>query len=339
MREEVSSWDRVISFDSLLAAYYRARCGKRGRLSVARFGLDLEDELFRLQDELCSGRWRPGPFRQFIIHERKPRLISAAPFRDRVVHHAVMSVVEPCIEQVLINDTFACRQGKGVHKAVNRYQQWAVRHAYVLKFDIARYFPSIRHDLLKRQLATLVDDVRILELLGRIIDASPPGGALGCGLPIGNLTSQAFANLYLSGVDHIIKNRLCVQAYLRYVDDLFLLSDDKAFLWDAARVIASSLRTLGLKPHLRKVSVQRTSEWVDVLGYKVSRGRRRLRNDNGHRFRRRFERLAACYSMGRIPLETVTASVRAWIGHARHADTEGLRRVIFGKVCLTPPSG
>ncbi len=136
-------WPQLVSFENLLLAFKKARRGKSRRASVAQFECNLEPELLQLQRELQSGEYLPGDYRLFTLYERKPRQISAAPFRDRVVHHAIMNVIEPRIDRSFIDDSYACRHGKGTHAAVDKYQQWAHRYRYVLKMDIARYFPKI----------------------------------------------------------------------------------------------------------------------------------------------------------------------------------------------------
>ena len=201
----------MLAFDNLLLAYRKARLGKRGKTAVAAFGLGLERELIDLQQELMNGEYRPGRYRLFQIYERKARQIAAAPFRDRVVHHALMNVIEPPLDRRFIYDCYACRRGKGTHVAVARYQHWSRRYAYALKLDISRYFPSVDHDLLKAKLRRCIGDRRVLDLMDGIIDSSPlfegerisyfPGDDLLTplarrrGIPIGNLTSQFFANL------------------------------------------------------------------------------------------------------------------------------------------------
>ena len=137
-------WPQVAAFENLLLAFRKARRGKARSPEVASFGLNLEPELLRLQMELKSGDYWPGEYCLFTIYERKPRLIAAAPFRDRVVHHAIMNVLEPLLDRTFIHDSYACRKGKGVHIAVDRYQQWARRYAYVLQMDVSKYFPTIR---------------------------------------------------------------------------------------------------------------------------------------------------------------------------------------------------
>ena len=209
-------WRRVVDPDNLWAAYLNARKGKRSRADVAAFCLRAERELLLLHEELSGERWQPGAYRHFKIYDNKPRIISAAPFRDRVVHHAVMRVVEPILDRRFIPWTYACRKGKGVHKAVNHYQRAGRRYAYALKLDVRWYFQSIDHEILKQQLRRRIKDARVLRLLNRIIDHSahlqpsrlsfPGDDLLTClerphGITIGNLTSQIFANLYLNDID------------------------------------------------------------------------------------------------------------------------------------------
>ena len=340
--------------DNLYTAYCKARKGKRRRPDVAQFSLDLEQNLSVLQQELIAGTYSPGAYRQFTVYERKPRLISVAPFRDRVVHHAVMNVLEPLLDQRFIPDSYACRKDKGVHRAVDRYQQFARNNAYVLKLDIRRYFPTIDRAILKRQLARRIKDKVVLNLLHRIIDNGPdtggpdrffPGDDLVSvserrrGLPIGNLTSQFFANLYLDEFDHWLKETMRVKEYLRYVDDLFLLGNDKQRIWALRDAIAEKLQALRLTLHTDKTQIYRTTERVDVLGYQVSRYRRRLRNDNGFRFQRRLKHMSRLYQEGEMDWPTLNASVQSWIGHACHAETAGLREAIFGQVSFSKGAG
>ena len=338
-------WEQIVSFNNLLLAYRKARKGKRSREEVALFGLNLEKELFQLQDELVEKTYRPGRYRIFTIYERKPRQISAAPFRDRVVHHALMNVVEPLLDRRFIYDSYACRQGKGVHKAVKRYQKWSRRYAYVLKMDVSRYFPSVDHDILKQQLSSHLKDPHVLALFDVILDGSPefpmespvyfPHDDLLTplerrrGIPIGNLTSQFLANLYLNDFDHFVKEQLKAKAYLRYVDDCVLLSNSKAQLHVWREAIDKKLGEIRLRLHPRKVNLFNVHEGVDVLGYRVFPSYCLLRNDNGFRFSRRLRGFANAYKKGGMEWCDFNPSVQSWIGHAKQADTLGLRQCIF----------
>jgi hypothetical protein len=347
-------WKRLMSFKNLLDAYRKARVGKRECPGVAEFGLNLERELLCLQRELQDGSYCPGHYRLFTIYERKARVIAAAPFRDRVVHHAVMNLIEPPLDRTFIADSYACRRGKGAHAAVDRYQAWAQAYRYVLKMDIRQYFPSIDHELLKEKLRRRIKDPRVLNLLDRIIDGSPSGDPERCyfpgddlftpferraGIPIGNLTSQFFANLYLDDLDHFIRQVLRVRPYLRYVDDMVVLDNDKARLADIRSAVRERLAGDRLRLHPTKAHVTRVSDGLTLLGYVVYPNRRRLGNDNGYRFARKLRRMAKAYRFGRLEWATVVASTASWIGHAKHADTEGLRRAVFSQAVFIRGTG
>ena len=247
--------------------------------------LNLEAELFALERELRSGNYQPRPYRLFVIKARKRREIAAAAFRDRVVQHSIMLVLEPHLEQCFITHSYACRKGKGVHRAVDQYQRWAQHYNYCMKLDIQRYFPQVDHLLLKKQLRLYIQDVDLLYCLANIVDSYPEDdlSERPIGMPIGNLTSQIFANLYLNQIDHFLAAQSNIR-YLRYVDYFIVLGRDKESLWQLKASLSANLQCLHLNLHPRKAQVMRVTERLDILGYKVSRGRRWLRNDNGHRF-------------------------------------------------------
>jgi len=349
-------FEQVVAFDNLLLAFRKARRGKRRRPPVAGFELRLEQELLALQRELLADAYRPGAYRLFTVYERKPRQIAAAPFRDRVVHHALLNVIEPVIDRRFIADSYACRTGKGTHAAVDRYQHWSRRHAYALKMDIARYFPSIDHALLKDTLRRHLKDTRVLRLFDRIIDGSPPFPETGSpdyfpgddlfspldrlrGIPIGNLTSQFLANLYLDGFDHFVKEELRVRPYLRYVDDMVLLDDDKGRLAELRQRVAERLGRERLRLHPDKAHIVPVGCGLDFLGYTVFPHHRRLRNDNGWRFVRQYRGYARAWAEGRLDWDDFAPSVQGWIGHAAHADTWGLRERIFSDIVFTRGAG
>ncbi len=347
-------WPQLTAWDNLYRAWRLARAGKRDRPAVNNFARNLERELYDLQSELREGRYRCQGYRRFTLYERRPRQIAAAPFRDRVVHHALMNVIEPPVDRRFIDDSYACRRGKGVHRAVDRYQQWSQRYRYALKIDIASYFASIDHSILKIQLRRVIKDKSVLNLLDVIIDGSPrpdqpPDYFAGDdlltplqrrrGIPIGNLTSQFFANFYLNGLDHFIKQKLKCRAYLRYVDDLVLLADNKPLLWTWRQAIDDYLAGLRLRLHPRKCHLTPVHCGLDVLGYRVWPQRRRLRDDNGHRFARKLRRMARAWNQGDYSFDDLRPSIASWIGHARHGDTESLRKIIFGQVVFSRQTG
>jgi retron-type reverse transcriptase len=338
-------FDRLVSFENLLAAAQAARRGKRFKPNTARFDYHLERELLTLQHELATHTYRPGPYRTFTIREPKARLISAAPYRDRVVHHALCRVIAPIFERTFIKDSYACRVAKGTHLAVEVFQRHARRHSYVLKCDIAKYFPSIDHEILFNLLARKIKDARLLWLIRRIVDASNEQefvcqyfagddlfGPLNRrkGIPIGNLTSQFFANVYLSSFDHFVKEALRCSAYLRYCDDFVVFGDDKRRLWAIKEAMAGYLARLRLTLHPRKCQVMPTREGVDFLGYRIFPTHRRLRVTTAKRCIRRLREKARHCLRGTLPAERFVQSLASWLGHAQHADTYGLRREVMG---------
>jgi RNA-directed DNA polymerase len=327
MKRQGRLFERVTRFDNLLLAARRAAQGKRDRPAVARFEFYLERELLLLHEELGGGAYRPGAYFTFEVRDPKPREICAAPLRDRVVHHALCHVLEPFFERRLIFDTYACRPGKGTHAAIARAQQLARRHRYFLKCDVRKYFASIDHAILGGLLARMFKDRPLLALLGRIIAHAPPDARPGSGLPIGNLTSQHFANLYLGELDHELKEGRRVKAYVRYMDDLIVFADDKPslHLWlaDIRRFLEESLR-LELKDSATLLAP--VAEGIPFLGLRIYPGVLRLGARSLRRFRRQVRRREETYRAGRLGKEELVNSVASLFAHVSHADTLTLRR-------------
>jgi hypothetical protein len=318
----------VVAFENLLAAFREAAHGKRRGPDVQAFHLDLEPNLLAIRRELLAGNYVFGPYLRFAICDPKRREILAAPFRDRVVHHALVRVVEPVFDPTLIADTYACRAGKGTLAAMKRLRGFIreVPGGYALKMDVRRYFPSIERERLLALLARKLKDDRLMEVLVRLIrDAPlPQGGPPGRGIPIGNLTSQLYANLYLSPVDHFLKEALREPRYLRYVDDLLVLGTNKARLWRVKDEVAAIMAGLGLELHPRKITVAPVADGVDFVGYRVFPDGARIRGANVLRFRRRLVRLNAALAQGTIDAATYEQQVSGWVGHAVHARSRGL---------------
>ncbi|MEO1610444.1 MAG: reverse transcriptase domain-containing protein [Pseudomonadota bacterium] len=330
MKRHAFLFERIVAFDNLLLAARHAASGKKDRIRVAHFLFHLETELLWLQEELKAGIWRPGPFRVFEIREPKPRRISAADFRDRVLHHAICNIIGPIFEKRAIHDSWACRTGKGSHGAVLRAQGFARRHRYFLKCDIRRYFESVDHAILKRLLRRILKDGQLLELLDRIIDHAPPGSTPGKGLPIGNLTSQHFANLYLGELDHEMKDHRHVRAYIRYMDDMLLFADDKEELRAYLQHLDDFARdrlALSLKPSATIIAP--VSDGVPFLGFRVFPNLIRLQRKSLTRFRRRLRSQEGAYLRGDLDIESLTCSIQSMIAHMSHADTLSLRRSLL----------
>lgn len=334
----------IASFAALRAAAKRAVTGKRKKASASAFFANLETELLALERQLKDGSYRPGRYVAFEVNDPKKRLVSAAPFRDRVVHHALCAVVEPIFEAGFIDHTFANRTGKGTHRAIEVYERYRDRHAHVLRCDIFRYFPAIDHAILKAEFRRRIACEGTLALMDLIVAGSNaqepvelhfPGDDLfepfrrRRGLPIGNLTSQFSANLFLDRFDHFVTEVLRAP-YVRYVDDFALFHDDADVLAEWRKQIGQYLEGRRLMLHPRKTAILPTQEPVPFLGYILApNGLRRLPEENIRRFRGRLRGLRERWRSGTIEPGPADARIDAWIAHASHADTWRLRRAIF----------
>lgn len=339
-------WHRLVSFENLWTAYLAARRGKRRRPQVAAYELDAETRLLSLQARLENGTYQPGRYRTFVVREWKRRVVSAAPFEDRIVHHALCQVIEPIWEARFIHDTYACRRGKGTLAALNRAQHFARGRRYVLSLDIREFFPSMDHAVLRATLERHLADRRVLALIDRILaggadllaeEYTPvyfPGDDLFAvlrprGLPIGNLTSQFFANVYLHPLDLFIKQELHCDAYVRYCDDLLLFADDKRMLHAWKDAVRERLALLRLTFHEERAQVAPAAAGFPFVGWTVSPQRRRLRRRNVVRFWRRYRARLRAYAARTITFDQLNATVQGWIGHARQGSATGLRRAIL----------
>ena len=344
MFEELYSWE------NLYLAYRLAAKGKRGRVAAAAFEYRLEDNLFDLQHELRDESYRPGPYQSFYIHEPKRRLISAAPFRDRVVHHALCNLIEPIFEHSFIFDSYANRVGKGTHRALDRCQHFARRYKYVLQCDVRQFFPSIDHVILREHLAKKVHDAQMMALIDQILTSG--AGVLGAeydmawfdgddlfaasrprGLPIGNLTSQFWANCYLNPFDHFVKRELRCHAYLRFVDDFVLFANDKRTLNEWRAAIVARLAKLRLTIHAG--AAKPVTEGTQFLGFMVFSERRRLLRRKAIHFGRVFRAQMQAYTQHQLDLAAMTASVQGWVNHVRYANTTGLRKAVLMQQRIT----
>ena len=337
-------WEQLTSFDNLWHAASDARRGKRFKGEAARFHHDIGASLVALRDDLLGGRYCPGAYRTFTIYEPVKRFISAAPYRDRVVHHALCRTIEPLFERSFIFDSYANRKGKGTHRALDRCTEYCRRFKYVFQGDVKLFFPSIDHEILLHRLAKRIFDSRVMGLARAIVEHSNPqppsiayfpGDDLFTpyerrrGLPIGNLTSQFWANVYLDPLDHHFRDQLGVPGYIRYVDDFLVFSNDKAMLAVLREEADAKLAELRLRLHERKQRIFPVAEGVPFLGFRVYPHDRKLLPASVKRARRRLVRMAEEYERGATSMDKVRRSVCAWIAHAAHGNTEGLRRCLL----------
>ena len=347
MKRAKNLFPEIISFPNLLRAFERAQAGKRRHGVVTRFRMNLEKELLLMQRELASGTYVFGDYLAFSIVDPKPRLISAAPFRDRVLHHAFCNLVGPVLERGMIFDSYANREGKGTHQAILRYQHFSRRYAYALKADVRKFFPSIDHEILKGLLARKIGCRDTLHWLGRIIDHSNPQEPMQVyfpgddlftpfqrrrGLPIGNLCSQLFANFYLDGLDHFVKEKLRCPAYVRYVDDFVLLDQDQDKLRHWHEQIERYLFSLRLQLHAQKTQTLPVSQGHSFLGHRIFPGVRLLRSANLRRFRKRNRQQLALLDRGMLDEAGYAQRLTSWVAHASFSHTALLQEKIFSEI-------
>jgi retron-type reverse transcriptase len=347
MKRYGNLYPQIIDFANLILAARKAQKGKRFRDNVLEFNYNLELELEKIQTELTSKTYQPGKYTTFSILEPKPRIISAAPYRDRVVHHALCNVIVPIVEKTFINDTYANRVGFGTHRALRRFTKFARSSSYILQCDIKKYFPSIDHSILKIIIRRKIKCQDTLWLIDTIINSSNPqlsaieyfpGDDLLTplqyhrGLPIGNLTSQFFSNVYLNGLDHFIQEELGIKKYVRYVDDFDLFADDKKVLVNAKSAIESYLANLRLKLHPVKTQIFATRHGANFLGFRILPEKIRVRSENLIRGKRRLKRLQKHYQNDIISSQDVSRSVQSWTAHLEHGDTWRLRQKIFASL-------
>ncbi|XZO01558.1 MAG: reverse transcriptase domain-containing protein [Microcoleus sp.] len=343
MKRYGNLWQEIVDFGNLLSAAKLAQKGKRFRYNVLAFNYNLERELFKLKEELESKTYRPGPYKTFEIVEPKRRMISAAPYGDRVVHHALCNIVVPIFERSFIHDSYANRIGFGTHRALRRFTNFARSSRYILQCDIKKYFPSIDHEILKLLVRHKIKCPDTLWLIDTIIDNSNPQQSVveyfpgddllsplsrRRGLPIGNLSSQFFANVYLNGFDHLVQEQLKISKYVRYVDDFALFGDDRLFLQEARLAVEEYLVKLRLKIHPIKSQLFETKEGANFLGFRVFPDTIRVRQENLRRGRRRLRRLQRQCANGEIELAQLSRSVQSWVAHLEHGDTWNLRQTM-----------
>ncbi len=334
-------FEQITTLESLARAHQIAMRGKKSNLSATSSNYRFMSQLLELQAELISGRYYPLPYRHKIISEPKVRSIEAPAFRDRIVHHAIHQVLSPFYERFFIADSYACRKDKGPHKAMSRVQKFIRQqpHDYTCKIDTSKYYASINHTKLHQLLSKRLPEQKLLNLLATIITShqsgpehdhlfpsdSPYHTKGSHGIPIGNLTSQLFANVYLHELDMFVKQQLKIRHYVRYMDDILFFHPDKTQLRQWQQQITDFLHDeLYLTVNPRKVRIYPARLGVDFVGFVLYRSHRRVRASSVRRFRRRFHRQLKLLMDGKLTAEALEASLSAWTAHVAHGQGEGL---------------
>ncbi len=314
-------FDKLCSSQHLFATWNKFARGKRGKPDVQQFERNLEENIFELQADLLSGKYRHGSYEPFIVHDPKRRQIHKASVRDRVVHQALFDVIEPLFEPGFIYDSFSCRKGKGTHAGVRRLQQFLrqasrnnSRTAYALKCDIHQFFASVDHSKLLNLLSNSITDEKVLRLLSKIIDSFCTSS--GKGIPLGNVTSQLFANVYMHQLDFFVKHQLREKHYVRYCDDFVIINRDRQHLESLVKPISEFLESeLKLKIHPNKIIIGSWSQGVDFLGYVLKPHCTLVRTKTKRRMLKKVN----------------SANLSSYLGFCSHADSYELRNVIKSK--------
>jgi len=332
MKRYGNLFEEVVSFENLVVAAKRAFRGKKDKARVAQFYFDMENELLRIREELLNKTYKPQPLRIFRIREPKLREIGASDFRDRVVHHAVCNIIEPILERGYVHHSYACRTGKGTHRAVRQAQIFSRKNRYYLKCDIRHYFGSIDRNILKEIIVRKIKDPDLIWLLNIIID-SAQSDQRGKGIPIGSLTSQHFANLYLDQLDHYIKDSLRVKSYLRYMDDFILFGAEKADLHSLHISIRNFLHDeLELELKDKATTLAPVQDGIPFLGFRIFPNLIRLKQENKKRAFNTLKSRTRAFKAGKISEAEYSQSLMSITEHLKIANTYNLRKDVFDKM-------
>jgi retron-type reverse transcriptase len=316
-------YEEVYDFTNLYNAYLKARRQKKYHTEVLHFSYNLDHNLLALQTALKEKTYTVGPYRSFIIYEPKKRQVVALPFRDRIVQHALNTIIEPVFDRRMIADSFACRNGKGTHAAAKRvsYFMGKPSNHYYLKLDVKSFFASIDRRILQSLIDHYITDHDIRWLLAVIFESPPVPG-----LPIGNLMSQLFANVYLHELDHHCKNALGVPYYARYMDDVLILSHSKAYLQAVLADITDFLATHLALTINHKTGIGMCKDGVTFVGYRIWRNLRLLKKQSLARMKKKV----SAWKKGNIANASFMASLGSWMGHAIDtASYRGVMRIVL----------
>ncbi len=328
-------FERIISLENLFLAWEEFRRGKSARKDVQEFEWKLEQNIFSLYRDLRSRQYKHGAYKGFMICDPKQRRIHKASVRDRVLHHAVFKILNPIFEPTFIAHSFSCREGKGTHKAVDALERCLRKtsrnytsRCFALKCDIHQFFASVDHAILLSILGRTIKDTDALWLLKEIVESfrTPGYPDDDCkGIPIGNLTSQLFANLYMNEFDQFMKQQLRVKQYVRYTDDFIMVAADKSDLEKLLLPMGDFLREkLRLSLHPRKIILRKFGQGIDFLGYVVLPHHRALRTRTKRRMFRKLRLRVVSFKAGKGSESSVESSLQSYLGVLSHANANRL---------------
>ncbi len=327
MKRTGNLYPKVITFNNLYISFLKAFKGCRKNTESLHFFFNLEYNLWNLKKELEECSYCPGKYRYFKIYDPKERIIAVAPFRDRIVHHAIVNVLEPVYEKIFIYDSYATRKHKGTHKAILRAQRFLKNNRWFLKTDIRKYFDSVNHDILLKVLKRKIKDKKMLWLLEKIIKN---GGKNGKGLPIGNLTSQFLANVYLDIFDHFVKDKLQVKYYVRYMDDMVFFSNDKSYLNKIHMVFVDFLnKTLNLT--FKNPFINQQLNGLSFLGARIFPKLLRIKPKSLNRCVKKIKKRFYEQKQGKIEEESLKQTLASIDGYISFYNARRLKPNFFSR--------
>src|SRR3989338_6989123 len=346
MKTYKNLYPKLCSYKNIRKAFMKARKNKTSKFYVKLFQENLEENLQEIKRELESQTYQPFPLKKFVIRDPKTRVIRKSIFKDRVVHHAIVIILEPLYEKVFIFDSYANRLGKGTLAALDRFSSFKrkvtkngrlVKNAfdnnsvvgYVLKADIKHFFDSVDHNMIMHLLEKKVKDAKLMKLIYKIIKNYDDPDR---GMPLGNMTSQFFANVYLNCLDYFVKHKLKMKYYLRYVDDFIILHESKEKLEECKDKISKYLRHLRLKLHPDKSKIFSLYKGVTLLGFKEFYHYRLVRKRNIRYFKKRFIKLKIRYKEGEIGSTDFLNSLEGWFGYVMWGNTYKLRKKVARQI-------
>ena len=349
MKTYKNLYQKVCSFDNLISAFRKARKGKSKKDYVINFELKLQKNLKCLQKDLINKTYFPSNLKKFVIRDPKTRTIHSSIFRDRIVHHAIINILNPIYEKIFIYDSFASRKNKGSHKAINRFESFIKKvssngrliknsfnnnsiQGYVLKADFRHYFDSVNHKILINILRKKIDDENLISLIKIVLENFE--SSKGVGMPLGNYTSQFFANIYLNELDYYVKHTLKSKYYIRYVDDFVILHKNKKRLKYFLEHINNFIPCLKIKLHPDKSEIHPLRNGITFLGYRIFYHCRLLRQRNIRYFTKELKKNISLYKNKDITKEQIESRINGWLGYAKFGNTFNFRNKIFSNILL-----
>jgi retron-type reverse transcriptase len=331
------NFENIINVENLLTAWQEFKKGKGKRIDVGEFEMNLMDNILELHRDLSNHTYKHGSYQAFNVCDPKPRNIHKATVRDRILHRAIYRILYPFFDRIFISDSFSCRNNKGTHKAVNRFRKFAhktsennMRTCWILKCDIKKFFANIDHEILLDILNVYIPDNDIVWLLKQII-SSFSSTRQGIGLPLGNLTSQLFANIYMNELDKFAKHKLRIKHYIRYADDFVILSDNKQWLEDISNSIGGFLKEkLNLNLHPNKIFIKTLNSGVDFLGYVDFFEHRILRTNTKRRMFKNLKIKKNHLKQEIVSENEFNQSFQSYLGILKHCDGHNLNLKISG---------